>query len=82
MSRGLRSRGVETEGLERLPLRLPRKVTTKSENVHGTTTRAQSKNAPARDVRASAVDMHFEDFDLNAVNRMRSAGGINSDHAT
>ena len=31
----------------RVPLRLPRKVTTKPENVHGTTTRAQWRKAPA-----------------------------------
>ena len=31
----------------RFPLRLPPKVTTMSENAHGTTTRAQSRQAPA-----------------------------------
>ena len=36
------------------------------ENAHGTTTRAQSLEAPAADTqiqRACAVEMHFEDFE-------------------
>ena len=44
--------GLEKSSLDhqstRFPLRLPRKVTTKSEHVHGTTRRAQSRRAPAR----------------------------------
>ena len=50
----------------RFPLRLPRKVTTMYENAHGTTTRAQSREAlaPATQIsRACAVEMHFEDFE-------------------
>ena len=50
----------------RFPLRLPRKVTTMCENAHGTTTRAQSLEAPAADTqiqRACAVEMHFDDFE-------------------
>ena len=50
----------------RFPLRLPRKVTTMCENAHGTTTRAQSSEAPAADTQiqqACAVEMHFEDFE-------------------
>ena len=46
-------------------MRLPRKVTTMSENVHVATTRAQSREAPAVDtqiLRPCAVEMHFEDF--------------------
>ena len=52
----------------RFPLRLPRKVITKSENAHGTTTRAQSRRVPApahQILRACAVDMHFEDLEVN-----------------
>ena len=48
--------------------RLPRKVTTKSKNVQGTTTTAQSKNTPVpahQVLRACAVEMHFEDFEVN-----------------
>ena len=47
------------------PLHLPRKVTTMCENAHGTTTRAQSLEAPAADTqiqRACAVEMHVDDF--------------------
>ena len=48
------------------PFRLPRKVTTMSENARGATTRAQSRQAPAaadQILRACAVEMHFEDFE-------------------
>ena len=37
-------------------------------NVHGTTTRVQSRRAPARAqqiLRACAVEMHFEDLEVN-----------------
>ena len=47
-------------------MRLPRKVTIMPENVHATTTRAQSRQAPApahQILRACAVEMHFEDFE-------------------
>ena len=52
----------------RFPLHLPRKVTTMSQNAHGTTTRAQSRQAPAAPTQtlrawASAVKMHSEDFE-------------------
>ena len=50
----------------RFPLRLPRKVTTMFENAHGTTTRGQSRQAPAaahQILRACAVEMHLEDFE-------------------
>ena len=50
----------------RFPLQLPRKVTTMSENVRGTRTRAQSRQALAaatQILRACAVEMHFEDFE-------------------
>ena len=50
----------------KVPLRLPRKVITMSENVHGATTRAQSREAPAVDtliLRACAVNMHVDDFE-------------------
>ena len=49
----------------RFPLRLPRKVITMCENVHGASTRAQSRQALAaatQILRACAVEMHFEDF--------------------
>ena len=49
-----------------VPLRLPRKVTTMCENVHGTTTRAQSPEAPAADTqiqRACAVEVHMDDVE-------------------
>ena len=53
----------------RFSLHLPRKVTTKSEHGHSTTTtRAQSRRAPARAqpiLRACAVEMHFEDLQVN-----------------
>ena len=48
----------------RFPLRLPRKVITMCENAHGTTTEAQSLEAPAADtqiLRARAVEMHMDD---------------------
>ena len=56
-----------------------RKVTTISENVRGTTTRAQSRQAPAADtqiLRACAVEMHFEDFERHecTVNSSEIAG--------
>ena len=47
----------------RFPLRLPRKAATMCENAHGTTTRAQSLEAPAaatQILRACAVEMHFD----------------------
>ena len=50
----------------RFLLRLPRKVTTMCENAHGTTTRAQSLEAPAADTqiqRACAVEMHVDDLE-------------------
>ena len=50
----------------RFPQRLPRKVTTMSENARGATTRAQSRQAPALATqisRACAVEIHFEDFE-------------------
>ena len=50
----------------RFPLRLPRKVTTMCENGHGTTTRAQSLEAPAaatQTLRACAVEMHIDDVE-------------------
>ena len=50
----------------RCPLRLPRKVIIMSENAHGVTTRAQSRQAPApanQILQACAVEMHFEDFE-------------------
>ena len=54
----------------RLPSRLPRKVTTMSENAHGATTRAQSLEArasPTQQVlRACAVEMHVDDFERHA----------------
>ena len=52
----------------RFPLRLPRKVTTKPGNVHVTTTRAQSRRAPApthQFLQACAVDVHFEDLEVS-----------------
>ena len=63
----------------RFPLRLPRKVTTVCENAHGTTTRAQSLEAPAADTqiqRACAVEMHFDDFERHecTVNSSELAG--------
>ena len=48
----------------RFPLRLRRKVITMCENAHGTTTGAQSLEAPAADtqiLRACAVEMHMDD---------------------
>ena len=50
----------------RFPLRLPRKVTTMYQNAHGTTTRAQSLEAPAaatQILRACAVEMHIDDVE-------------------
>ena len=50
----------------RFPLRLPRKVTTMCKNAHGTTTRAQSLEAPAVDTqiqRACAVEVHMDDVE-------------------
>ena len=50
----------------RFPLRLPRKVTTMSENARGTTTRARSLEAPAaatQILQACAVEMHVDDFE-------------------
>ena len=50
----------------RFPLRLPRKVTTMCENVHGTTMRAQSPEAPAANTqiqRACAVKVHMDDVE-------------------
>ena len=63
----------------RFPLRLPRKVTTMSENAHGTTTRAQSRQAPApatQILRACAAEMRLEDFERHecAVNSSELAG--------
>ena len=57
----------------------PRKVTTMSENARGTTTRAQSRQAPARAtqiLRACAVEMHFKDFDTHecTINSSELAG--------
>ena len=50
----------------RFPLRLPQKVITMCENAHGTTTGAQSLEAPATDTQilgACAVEMHLEDVE-------------------
>ena len=50
----------------RFPLRLPRKVTTMYQNVHGATTRAQSLEAPAAGrqiLRACAVEMRIDDVE-------------------
>ena len=50
----------------RLPLRLPRKATTIYQNAHGTTTRAQSLEAPAAGpqiLRACAVEVHMDDVE-------------------
>ena len=63
----------------RFPLRLPRKVTTMCENAHGTTTRAQSLEAPARGtqtLRACAVEMHIDDVERHecTVNSNELAG--------
>ena len=47
------------------PLHLPRKVTTKSENAHGTTS-VRSRKAPTRAqqiLRACTVKMHFKDLE-------------------
>ena len=55
----------ERLALTRFPLRLPRTVGTKSENVHSNTMRARSRRAPARAykiLRDFAVQMQFEDF--------------------
>ena len=49
----------------RFPVRLPRKVITKSENVHGTTTRAQSRAAPAPAPQILRAEVHFEDLEVN-----------------
>ena len=62
----------------RFPLPLPRKVATTYENVHGTTTRAQSLEAPAADTqiqRACAVEMHMDDVERHecTVNSSESA---------
>ena len=62
----------------RFPLRLPRKVTTTYENVHGTTTRAQSLEAPAADSQiqqACAVEMHM-DYTVKAANQPRTPAGF------
>ena len=48
----------------RFPLRLAREVTTMYQNAHGTTTRAQSPEAPAAGrqiLRACAVEVHMDD---------------------
>ena len=48
----------------RFPLRLPRKVTTIYQRAHGTTTRAQSLEAPAAGrqiLQAGAVEVHMDD---------------------
>ena len=63
----------------RIPLRLPRKVTTMCENVHGTTMRAQSPEAPAADTqiqRACAVEVHMYDVESHQciVNSSELAG--------
>ena len=63
----------------RFPLRLPQTVTTMPENVHGATTRVQSRQAPTvphQIVRACAVEMHFEDFERHecTVNSNELAG--------
>ena len=50
----------------RFPSCLPRKVSTMCENVHGATTRAQSRQAPAAGtqiLRACAVGVHVDDFE-------------------
>ena len=50
----------------RFPLRLPRKVITMCENARGTTTRAQSLEAPAANTqiqRACAVEVHIDDVE-------------------
>ena len=57
----------------------PRKVTTMCKNACGTTTRAQSLEAPAaatQTLRACAVEMHFDDFEKHecAVNSSELAG--------
>ena len=63
----------------RFPLRLPRKVITMCENAHGTTTRAQSLEAPAAGpqiLRACAVEMHIDDVERHecTVNSNKLAG--------
>ena len=63
----------------RLPLCLPRKVTTVCESAHGTTTRAQSRQALAaatQILRACAVEMHVDDFERHecTVNSSELAG--------
>ena len=54
---------------------------TKSESVHGTTTRAQSRKAPAR-AQACAVEMHIEVFEVNecTVNSKRICHTTPSEH--
>ena len=78
----LRSLAPVTKSLWRtfgpVPLRLPRKVTTMCENVHGTTTRAQSLEAPAADTQiqqACAVEVHMDDVERHecTVNSSESA---------
>ena len=52
----------------RFPLRLPRRVIAKSENGHRTTTRVQSRRAPARAqqiLQTCAAEMHFQDLEVN-----------------
>ena len=61
------------------PLRLLRKVATRSENAHGTTRRAESRPAPAaakQTLRACAVEIHFEEFERHecTVNSSELAG--------
>ena len=63
----------------RFPLHPPRKVTTMSENAHGTTTRAQSLEAPAAPTRfrePAQSKMHVDDFERHecTVNSSELAG--------
>ena len=62
----------------RFPLHLSRKVTTMYQNAHGTTTRAQSPEAPAAGrqiLRACAVEVHMDDVERHecTVNSSESA---------
>ena len=63
----------------RFPLHLPRKLTTMYQNAHGTTTRAQSPEAPATGrqiLRACAVEVHIDDVERHecTVNSNELAG--------
>ena len=80
------SRKVDFEAPKHeVPLRLPRKVTTMCENAHGTTTRAQSLEAPAaatQTLRACAVEMPIDDVERRecTVNSSEIAGHARAAH--